>query len=1522
MYFTTFFKKIASKKNSLGFLLMFIFSVAIFSCGAAVAYADVTLLDGESFTFETPRGANPSEVEYTGEMTGYPRSNSGANYFHKANYTTIIPTDYRVKVSGPQTNAFEIDGGFAWNDNFGWISFMCDGGENLGLGCSGDYRTQINNIALDPSGDYVGQLSGNAWNESIGYIDFSWRCISPICEYVEVNLTDGTFGGYAENDAIGWMYFEGTFQAPNLTGTCGNGVLEEVFGEQCDDGNNDDNDGCNASCQDEFCGDGVKQPSEECDAGGENGAGECSVTCEDIIPGAVCGNGSAETGEECDGEPDCSPDCKWNACGDDFLYPPEECEISDPNCDVDCTEIPPAAICGNGSLESNGADGIPSTSDDEICDDGNSLNTDTCTNWCSEAECQDGFLQPFGADGAPGGGDNEDCDDGNNKNGDGCDRFCNWEFVEPPPPICPNGIAEIGEECDDGNLNPNDGCDQFCNSVGICGNDNLERGEDCDDGNLFSGDGCDALCNDEDSIATCGNGIKEINSIYGGDEECDDGAQENGDGCDKSCKVELEWCGDGITNGSEECDDADEVDNDVCKNNCTFGVYSVCGDGEKTRNEDCEDGNTLSGDGCDRFCNVELPPDPDDDDDDDDDPLPPPPPPECDNCVAIDDCEDFVEFFEEVLDMDLGSAEICNEYCGNGDQEEGEECDDGNLVDGDGCSASCEDEIAGSVCGNDIQEGDEGCDDGNNESGDGCSAYCEDEGTIIIFEDPTCEEMIEALEVELGMDLDAEAYCYGADPYCGDEEWNGYEECDWSDPYDDLADFCSLTCEIEWAICGDGYWDVGEECDDGNSDDGDGCDSWCEYEYEPGVCGDGLWNLGEECDDGIAEGELGGPPNEDFACDQCELVGNKAECGDGTKDSGEECDDSNLEDGDGCSSACEYEPEPEEITCFPDVYVEPFSLTTYKVYADLDCIEDPNDWDVSIAAGGWEVYDTMNCDQTGVINSDSSTGCDPVSETSVTTNLQMEDDTDDIHIGSVSSHAPTGYSCPNDDENLYVIEDVELLIESPAGELFREVVSVDTNLNFVPRVAPSSLTYDGGYYLDVEYGQPVNFEALVEILVPVKKYGARYTLSVDYPYVFGFDKDGGGIEAPLAAPDSNLHSKWSKSFSYPDYSELGVKEIGVGGHFSTPMYTAYIVNEFEYPVEAITNEALDFIIQYRTAGNKYIYYCADSLPDAEDLLLNDYEVQIEGPVSSDKFRSGGMTKVGSVGEGIARKDIMKNISHLIKTEDLNASGATLTSFDSEDLFDGDGSHLEYVVDDQTVYYFKDDVVIEGNGELVNTENRTLIIDGGNLYVDTSVKNLNDDTHLEIIVLNGNVYVGPNVTIFEANIFADGSMFPYDGETKGDGAPSWQLLLTGDYLDNQFVFKGSLVSENTIGGATDILGPFKGDGSITTLEIDAYIYDMNRFRRHGLIPGLTDDVGNPQNCDGDSSMEIGPNFSDVEGDSICGSDYSTYTSDMVPAGLRHSEQASDANYAVYFIYKPPSKTSAIFKSSSDVNVTGQ
>lgn len=60
--------------------------------------------------------------------------------------------------------------------------------------------------------------------------------------------------------------------------------------------------------------------------------------------------------------------------------------------------------------------------------------------------------------------------------------------------------------------------------------------------------------------------------------------------------------------------------------------------------------------------------------------------------------------------------------CGDGVQDSNEDCDDGNNMSGDGCSADCL--LEESLCGDERLDPGEQCDDGNLNDGDGCSAFC------------------------------------------------------------------------------------------------------------------------------------------------------------------------------------------------------------------------------------------------------------------------------------------------------------------------------------------------------------------------------------------------------------------------------------------------------------------------------------------------------------------------------------------------------------------------------------------------------------------------------------------------------------------------------------------------------------------------------------------------------------------------------------------------------------------------------
>jgi fibro-slime domain-containing protein len=237
--------------------------------------------------------------------------------------------------------------------------------------------------------------------------------------------------------------------------------------------------------------------------------------------------------------------------------------------------------------------------------------------------------------------------------------------------LCGNGRLDPGEQCDDGipaaekiDGGIDDGCNPLCQiesgwvcptpgmpcqNEGTCGNGILIGDKQCDDGNTTSGDGCSSSCKLEPGWIckvpgkpcqpVCGDGKVELGK------QCDDGNTTNGDGCSASCRVEPGWscsgspsvctkavCGNGVVETGESCD---------------------CGTSSTTLPAGCSGPNGLfngDGSGCSKTCTRE---------------------PICRGTNGT------------------GATHACNTTCGNGNLENGEQCDDGNTVSGDGCSSTC-----------------------------------------------------------------------------------------------------------------------------------------------------------------------------------------------------------------------------------------------------------------------------------------------------------------------------------------------------------------------------------------------------------------------------------------------------------------------------------------------------------------------------------------------------------------------------------------------------------------------------------------------------------------------------------------------------------------------------------------------------------------------------------------------------------------------------------------------------------------
>ena len=747
------------------------------------------------------------------------------------------------------------------------------------------------------------------------------------------------------------------------TAKCGDGFL--VGKEACDDGNKTTSDGCSDSCTVEngykcdgapskcatICGDSIIAGSEECDDKDTMAGNGCSDLCK------------VETGWTCVGQPSL---CK-TTCGDGILAGAEVCDDHnfapgdgcDAACLVEdhwtCTGAPSVCVtpCNDGFITGT-----------EVCDDGNSATGDGCNAMCKPepgftctgmpskciTTCGDGIaVVGF-----------EACDDGNLTNNDGCNAVCK---VEPGficmgatpttcTTICGDGYAAGQETCDVSPPQPNDGCDATCHAEHgyicnnfpsicqtVCGDGIVGGNEACDSG---GGVGCSAscvvlpgyTCMGEPSvcITTCGDGVQA------GGEQCDDGNLTNGDCCSSACGAEL-GCEIEANNAIVTANDfsalaiATTVKGSIKPTgDLDYYVVTIPAGQTVVFNAATLDGYSSS---CvnltqDSFLTlydvngVSL------GTDDNSGPG---------NCAQLQVLnvtggDYFVEVkagantpqFSYALTVQLQIV-----ICGNGTKEPGEQCDDGNVTNGDGCSSTCTIEVVNEIEPNDTPA--QALVNGTfpaNQLWAGAITPLGDNDYYLLHLTKTADLKIESFDgngpgscnaidtviylyaangtTQLAMDDDSgvnscslinsttavgarhllpgdyyvrlQRYSNSAvigaydllityNALCGNGILEGFEECDGGGS-------CSVDCNII-PICGDGIIKAPEICDDGNTSSGDGCSAACGVETT-------------------------------YSCTGAPSVCVIPPCGDGIIQSPQSCDDANAVSGDGCSSTCTIEP--------------------------------------------------------------------------------------------------------------------------------------------------------------------------------------------------------------------------------------------------------------------------------------------------------------------------------------------------------------------------------------------------------------------------------------------------------------------------------------------------------------------------------------------------------------------------------------------------------------------------------------
>lgn len=274
-------------------------------------------------------------------------------------------------------------------------------------------------------------------------------------------------------------------------------------------------------------------------------------------------------------------------------------------------------------------------------------------------------------------------------------------------------------------------------------------------------------------------------------------------------------------------------------------------------------------------------------------------------------------------------------------------------------------------------------------------------------------------------------------------------------------------------------------------------------------------------------------------------------------------------------------------------------------------------------------------------------------------------------------------------------------------------------------------------------------------------------------------------------------------------------------------------------------------------SDQLMTYLSNQFPRGKESTIANPLADIRGTISSSTgvyTRRANQTviSVGDLSTNAVRNAIAVNVNEIIRgsaTQKNSSSGQSvkIETKDGKNSVTGAGKSEKLLTG--KVLYTRENLLI---GDLNTTKfeskgpesNLTLIVDGGDVFLDGNVEVVN--ARVGIIVLRrcesnrteckgGNIYVAPQVTDVYANIFADGSLFSYDGKRTNIDARTGVPKIsdgqrTGLLSGTQLLIKGSLSSQNTVGGSVGEKGVYLlGDGSTTNKQAEAVPYDLNHLR---------------------------------------------------------------------------------------------
>lgn len=309
------------------------------------------------------------------------------------------------------------------------------------------------------------------------------------------------------------------------------------------------------------------------------------------------------------------------------------------------------------------------------------------------------------------------------------------------------------------------------------------------------------------------------------------------------------------------------------------------------------------------------------------------------------------------------------------------------------------------------------------------------------------------------------------------------------------------------------------------------------------------------------------------------------------------------------------------------------------------------------------------------------------------------------------------------------------------------------------------------------------------------------------------------------------------------------------------------------PCDVVQGPTLYTVVKYEVSAESKepIYYYSNKVPRILSAAYNPAAIihgNVYAPKAFSPTASHKTQETGYLAVNIVRNTINENINKFLGKIDLSGGGScTITKVNSDGDVGGDcdGSFEKFKVDDEYVLYFNEtNVHLDMGNAGADSDlcgNWLIVVQDARVFIDSDLYHENPaDGKLVLINMStydgsceeSSIYLHADVKNIDANIVSDCSLFPYHPDVAmpgADGIPDWTFEEKIEYLDKQKLFRGSIASRNTIGGADlDSAGKeylLLGTGEVAELPVDldtrldAQNYDLNYMAFFTLSVELAD-----------------------------------------------------------------------------------